>query len=125
MYCNPYTDPTVITTDQTTKLTPIKVTTLILEEPNTRAIKAAMSVPSMEGEIKAKTGRPYFSQICLALVSLFVGPVFPFFALLLLRHPAISLKNIAKTITIMKFPKKEIIPTAIGDIPKATPTGII
>lgn len=125
MYFNPYTDPTVITTDQTTKLTPIKVTTLALEEPNTRAIKAAISVPSMEGETKAKTGRPYFSQIRLALVSLFVGPVFPFFSLRLLRHAAICLKNIAKTITIIKLPIKDIIPTAIGDIPNATPTGII
>lgn len=45
-----------------TKLIPIKVTTLILEEPSTRAINAAMSVPSMEGDNKANTGRRIFPK---------------------------------------------------------------
>ena len=98
MYRNSYTytDPTAIIIDQTTKLIPFKVTTLILEAPSTNAIKAAISVPSMEGDNKAYTGRPYFSQICLALVSLFVGPVFPFLALRLLRHSEICLKTLQR-----------------------------
>jgi hypothetical protein len=73
MYWSPYTEPTVIRIDQTTKLIPIQVITLPIDDPSNSAVKAAISVPSNEGESKANIGRPYFSQICLALVSLFEG----------------------------------------------------
>lgn len=125
MYWSPYTEPTVIRNDQRIKLIPIQVITLTLDEPSNRAVKAAISVPSNDGESKANTGRPYFSQIYLALVSLFEGFDFPFFSLRLLRHSEICLKNMANTNTIIKFPKKAIIPMATGDISNTIPIGII
>jgi hypothetical protein len=53
MYCRPYTEPNVITIDQTIKLIPIQVITLTLDEPSISAVKAAKSVPSLgpEGRI--------------------------------------------------------------------------